>query len=211
MMGILNKLQDLFDKSRAVDFLAPLALRLYLAPIFIAVGLHKLHNFEGIVYWFDQSLGLPAPELMAFLATAAELGGGVALLIGLAVRWVAIPLMITMAVAAGSAHWDNGWFAVAPSDPDTSVAKVLAVIEFPGAEESLQNSVEVGKRLGAAKSLLREHGNYQWLTEKGGLVVLNNGIEFAVTYFIMLLVLFFQGGGRFISVDFWLGKIFRKP
>ena len=132
-------------------------------------------------------------------------------MIGLAVRWVAIPLMITMAVAAGSAHWDNGWFAVAPSDPDTSVAKVLAVIEFPGAEESLQNSVEVGKRLGAAKSLLREHGNYQWLTEKGGLVVLNNGIEFAVTYFIMLLVLFFQGGGRFISVDFWLGKIFRKP
>ena len=35
---------------------------------------------------------------------------------------------------------------------------------------------------------------------------LNNGIEFAMTYFIMLLVLFFQGAGRFLSVDYWIER-----
>ena len=29
-MGLINKLQDLLDATRAVDWLAPLALRLYL-------------------------------------------------------------------------------------------------------------------------------------------------------------------------------------
>ena len=39
---------------------------------------------------------------------------------------------------------------------------------------------------------------------KGGFVILNNGIEFAATYFVKLLVLVFTGGGRFISADDWL-------
>jgi len=53
-----------------------------------------------------------------------------------------------------------------------------------------------------------EHGNYGWLAEKGSLVVLNNGIEFAVTYLVMLLSLFFTGGGRFVSVDYYLSRLF---
>ena len=210
MIAVLNKLQDILDATRKIDFLAPLALRLYLAPIFIAVGFHKATHFEDIVSWFEYSLELPAPQLMAFLATAAELLGGFALLFGLAVRWVAIPLMITMLVAIFSAHWENGWFAVAPSDPETSVANVLAPIGFPGAAESLENSVEVGKRLDRARDILRENGNYSWLTEKGSVVILNNGIEFAATYFIMLLSLFFIGAGRYLSFDYWIAKKYRK-
>lgn len=210
VLAVLNSAQSLLDKTKTLDFVAPLALRLYLAPIFIAVGLHKAQNFETIVYWFEYSLQLPMPELMAFLATAAELLGGLALLLGVAVRWAAIPLMITMLVAAFSAHWENGWFAVAPSDPDTSVAKVAAVVGFPGADQSLENSEEVALRLTKAKNLLREHGNYEWLTEKGNFVVLNNGIEFAATYFIMLLSLFFTGAGRYASVDYWLAHRYQS-
>ena len=55
-----------------------------------------------------------------------------------------------------------------------------------------------------AKDLLRAHGNYGWLTEHGSLVMLNNGIEFAATYFIMLLSLFFTGAGRWVSLDAWI-------
>jgi putative oxidoreductase len=205
----LNKLHNMLDSIKAVDFLAPLAFRLYLAPIFIAVGLHKAHNFEDIVNWFQYSLELPAPELMAFLATAAEIGGGFALLFGVAVRWATIPLMTTMIVAATTAHWHNGWFAIAPSNPDTSIAAVLAPVGFPGAQESLENSEEVGRRLSRAKDILRENGNYEWLTETGPYVVLNNGIEFSITYFIMLLSLFFSGAGRFVSIDYWLLRYFR--
>lgn len=209
MLAVLNKLQNLLDACRRADFLAPLAIRLYLAPIFIAVGVHKVNHFEDIVGWFQYSLNLPAPELMAFFATAAELLGGFALLFGFAVRWAAIPLLFTMLVAASTAHWENGWFAVASSDPETSIASVLAPIGFPGAEESLHNSQEVAKRLGRARDILRENGNYDWLTETGSFVVLNNGIEFAVTYFIMLLSLFFTGAGRFVSLDYWIARKFR--
>lgn len=209
----LNRLHDLLDLTRRLDFLAPLLLRLYLAPIMIASGWTKATAFESTAAWFgnpDWGLGLPLPGLMAFLAIAAELVGGFFLLIGLATRYVAIPLMITMAVAATAVHWDNGWFAIAPSNPETSTAMPLAALGIDAAERSLENSEEVGKRLNMAKSILREHGNYGWLTEKGNFVVLNNGIEFAATYFVMLLVLFFYGAGRYLSLDYWLYRRFRE-
>ncbi|MEQ8801934.1 MAG: DoxX family membrane protein [Haliea sp.] len=189
--------------------MAPLFLRLVLAPGVLSAGLTKMMGFESTVAWFgnpDWGLGLPLPWLMAFLATATELIGGFLLLFGLATRFIAIPLMITMLVAIFTVHWQDGWFAIAPSDPSTSMAAPLAAVGFPGAEASLANSEEVAKRLTAARGLLREHGNYSWLTEKGSLVVLNNGIEFGATYFIMLLALFFSGAGRFISVDYWIGR-----
>ena len=55
-------------------------------------------------------------------------------------------------------------------------------------------------------AILREHGNYRWLTSSGPVTILNNGIEFAITYFLMLLSLFFTGGGRYISIDYWLTR-----
>ena len=196
--------QGIFDRLKYLDGIPPLLFRLILAPVMVAAGLHKFVNFEDMVGWFgnpDWGLGLPAPALMVFLAAASELVGGLALLVGFAVRWMAVPLMVSMAVAAGAVHWQHGWFAIAPGDPDTSAAKVVAMAGIPAAQASLENSVEVGKRVSAAKSLLKQHGNYPWLTEKGSFVVLNNGIEFAATYFVMLLSLFFTGGGRFFSLD----------
>ena len=213
VVSAANTLQNILDKFRCIDFLGPLALRLYLAPIFIAVGLHKFMNLEDIASWFgnpDWGLGLPAPMLMAILAASAELFGGIALLFGVAVRWFASPLMITMLVAIFAVHWDKGWFAVAPGNPETSTAKPLASLGISAAKRSLENSEEVGKRVDAAKSLLKKHGNYGWLTEKGNFVVLNNGVEFGVTYFIMLLVLFFTGAGTYLSLDYWIAKCCRE-
>ncbi|MFK7816648.1 MAG: DoxX family protein [Gammaproteobacteria bacterium] len=214
IISTVNSFQNILDKLRAIDFLGPVALRLYLAPIFIAAGLTKLSGIDNFANWLgnpDWGLGLPAPELLAYLAAYTELIGGIALLFGIAVRWFAIPLMITMLVAIFSVHWDDGWFAVAPGDPATSTAKPIAdYLGLESAKQSLENSKEVGDRLSAAKSLLKKHGNYDWLSEKGSFVVLNNGIEFAATYFIMLLVLFFIGAGKYFSIDYWLHKIFRQ-
>ena len=209
MQGLINLFNLFVSKLKTIDWLGPLALRLYLAPVFIAVGAHKFANFEQMVAWFgnpDWGLGLPMPRLMVFLAASAELFGGFALLLGLATRLFVLPLIITMLVAAATTHWENGWFAIAPSDPKTSTATVLAAVGIPAAEQSLQNSEAVGQRVAAAKSLLRRHGNYTWLTEKGSFVVLNNGIEFAVTYLIMLLSLLFTGGGRWVSADYWIAR-----
>ena len=58
-----------------------------------------------------------------------------------------------------------------------------------------------------ARTLLQRHGNYDWLTETGSITILKNGIEFAATYFIILLSLFFTGAGTF-SVDYLLRRRF---
>lgn len=208
-----ERIHAVLNSSRKLEFLAPFLLRIYLAPIFISAGLTKFAAFDSTVDWFGNTewgLGLPLPWLMAFLAVSAELVGGFMLLFGLATRYMAIPLMITMLVAIFSVHWESGWFAIAPSDPATSMAQPLAAIGIPGAESSLANSGEVGKRLDAARSLLREHGNYSWLTGKGNIVILNNGIEFGATYFLMLLSLFFTGAGRYVSLDYWIAAWLSK-
>ena len=49
----------------------------------------------------------------------------------------------------------------------------------------------VKQSLKRAKPIVQQPGKYEWLTENGSIVVFNNGIEVAVTYFIMLLALFF--------------------
>lgn len=196
MLKLLNRLQDLLDAARALDFLAPLALRLYLAPVFWYAGANKLAHFSDTAAWFgnpDWGLGLPFPEFMAALATGSEVIGAVLLVIGLGVRWVAIPLMVTMAVAAFSVHWQNGWQAVADKMSPWASANV---------DEAMA-------RLDRAKDILREHGNYDWLTETGSFVVSNNGIEWAATYFVMLLALFFLGAGRYLSLDYWIARRFR--
>ncbi|MCX4189329.1 DoxX family protein [Methylophaga sp. OBS3] len=199
MKNILNKLQSILNKTRAVDFIAPVLLRLYLVPVFWVAANNKWNpldpnsSLQGTINWFanpDWGLGLPFPELMAYLAWSAEYFGAILLLLGLAVRWISIPLMVTMLVAAFSVHWKNGWQAI--HDPSSAFASAHAP--------------EAIERLARAKDILQEHGNYSWLTEYGNFVVLNNGIEFAATYFIMLVTLFFMGAGRYLSIDYWLAK-----
>jgi len=191
------QLQILLDRTRQLDFLAPLLLRLYLAPVFWMAGIQKYNSFEDTAAWFgnpDWGLGLPFPSLMAFLATTTEIAGAIMLLFGFAVRWISIPLMITMLVAAFSVHWTNGWLAISTG------SGIFAT----------ERTVEAVDRLDKAKSLLEQYGNYNWLTEHGSLVMLNNGIEFAATYFIMLLALFFIGSGKYVGIDYWLKKKFSK-
>lgn len=198
MVKFLNWCQNILDKFRALDFLGPLALRIYLVPIFWTAGTKKLGSMESTIDWFgnpDWGLGLPYPVFMAWGATLTELVGAVLLVLGLAVRWISIPLMVTMAVAAWTVHWVNGWLAIAEGDGIFATERTAGAIE----------------RLDRAKSILQEHGNYEWLTENGSLVVLNNGIEFPATYFIMLLILFFVGAGRYFSLDYWIAKAFRSP
>jgi len=192
LIQLYIKANTFLDRAKAGAFLAPLALRLYLAPVLWMAGTQKYNHFESTTEWFgnpDWGLGLPAPTLMAFLATATEIVGAILLLLGVGVRLISIPLMITMLVAAFTAHIQNGWLAIATGSGIFATDRTIAAIE----------------RLDKAKEILKEHGNYDWLTEQGSFVVLNNGIEFAATYFIMLLVLFYIGSGK-ASIEHLLCK-----
>ena len=195
--------QQIIARLQVADGIPLLLLRLYLAPVMIQAGWNKASSFDSIVDWFgndDYGLGLPMPLVMAFLATAAELVGGVLLLLGVLTRLVSIPLMVTMIVAMVSVHAKNGWLAIA--DASSWLADGTILLN--------ENIMAAPEKLAAAKSLLQEYGHYDWLTSSGNFVVLNNGIEFAATYFIMLLVLFIYGGGRFFSVDFYVNKAMRS-
>ena len=193
MQALFAMYQNLLHKLSYLEGLAPLALRIYLAPVLMQAGYNKLSYFDDTVAWFgnpDWGLGLPMPEVMTALAAGSEFFGGLLLLIGLATRFIALPLMITMLVAAFSVHWSNGWLAIADTSSWLANDKVA----------------EAGEKLAAAKSILQQHGNYEWLTSSGNFVILNNGIEFAITYFIMLLALLFTGGGRYFSLDYYIHR-----
>ena len=200
---IVNKAQDIFDKIRsAVDFIGPLLLRIYIVPVFWVASNNKWNPFDSdssldsVIQWFGNSewgLGLPFPTLMAYMAWGTEYFGAILLALGLATRWISIPLMFTMVVAAVTVHWQNGW-------------QVVHDLSSPYASANAGEAIE---RLSRAKDILKEHGNYDWLTEHGNFIVSNNGIEWAATYFIILLALFVTGGGKVVSVDYWLAKKFR--
>lgn len=173
------------------DSIAGLAIRLYLAPIFWMAGSQKLAHFSETVAWFgnaDWGLGLPFPALLAALATATELLGAVLLALGLFTRLIALPLIVTMLVAIFAVHWEYGWQAIADASAPFANERVLAASE----------------KLARATDLLQTHGHYQWLTSSGKFVILNNGIEFATTYLIMLLALLAWGPGRYFSLDYYL-------
>ena len=131
---------------------------------------------------------------MALLATAAELAGAVLLALGLFTRLISIPLIITMLVAIFAVHWPNGWQAIADASAPFANEQVMAATD----------------KLARARDILQTHGNYEWLTASGKFVILNNGIEFAATYLIMLLALIGLGSGKYHSLDFWLHKKFEQ-
>lgn len=194
-MLLVKAYQKFLEVVRLVSGLAPLALRLYLAPVLMQAGYNKLSHFSDTAAWFgnpDWGLGLPMPEVMVALAASTEFFGGFLLIIGLATRLISIPLLVTMFVAAFSVHWNNGWLAIADGSSWLANDRVM----------------EAGEKLSAAKEILQQHGNYEWLTSSGNFVILNNGIEFAITYLIMLLALIILGGGRYTSVDHFLAKRF---
>ncbi len=169
---------------RVFDFLAPLSIRLFLAPIFWVSGVKLLGLFTSsdFVAWnpltwvnadaFQKSVadihnsvlpGLPAETLVVLFALIAIVGA-ILLIMGFAVRWVVLALMFMVVV--------QGLMSLG----DTSV-------------------------LAAAQQLVMGHGYTD---------VTNNVTESYVLYFILLLSLFFMGAGRWFSLDWYIYRGFMK-
>ena len=93
-------------KERNADY-AALILRLGLGTMFLAHGLLKLNVFTlaGTAQFFE-SAGFPGA--LAYVVTFAEIGGGIALLAGIATRWVVLAL-IPVLLGALKVHLGAGW------------------------------------------------------------------------------------------------------
>ncbi|HGS4674213.1 MULTISPECIES: HvfX family Cu-binding RiPP maturation protein [Vibrio] len=188
---ILNRYDRLTEKCKKWDFIVLFSVRLFLVPVIFVGARSKVLGFAGTVAWFGAStaeggLNLPFPELLAFLAAATEVVGCICIALGLFTRIMAIPMIFMMSVASAMVHWKHGWDAIATSGME-------ATIRLNGFIEWLAVNFP---------------GRYNYITELGDPVMLNNGMEFAVTYFVMLMVLFIYGGGRYVSLDYWLKKPF---
>jgi putative oxidoreductase len=86
---------------------AALMLRATSGALFLAHGLMKVFVFTlpGTVGFFE-SLGLPG--FLAYLTILAEVGGGLALILGVATRAVSLAL-IPVLLGATWVHSGNGW------------------------------------------------------------------------------------------------------
>ena len=104
-------------KRSSVD-LALLVIRLALGTVFIAHGSAKFFPGwwgleDGGIGKFATSLngmGVPAPDVMAYIVAGWELGGGALVVLGLVTRIAALGLLGTMIVAFIKVHMNNGFF-----------------------------------------------------------------------------------------------------
>lgn len=171
-----------------------LGLRIYLFPIFLQAGWKKFSGFQGSVKFFERQ-DIPFPELAVLVVGTVELVGAILLLLGLMTRAITVPLMVTMLVAAFLVHADNGWLVLSDSNNWLANERVM----------------EAAEKKEIIRDLVNEHEDAKWLKSSGSVTILNNGMEFAITYFLMLFVLFFYGGGRYVSIDYWIDKWRRPP
>ena len=108
MKALFSLFNDTREHRSATD-LGLLIGRVMLGVVFVFHGSQKLFGafggpgIEGFT-GFLGSLGVPLPGLNAWLAAGVEFVGGLALLLGFGVRVLGLPLVITMLVAAFTAH-----------------------------------------------------------------------------------------------------------
>jgi len=169
-----------FGWLRGFDFLPPLLLRLFLAPLFWISGSQKLGLFTADYVWFNP-LTWANPETVKATAEAMaslpligsfssilpyaigglEVVGAFLLFIGFAVRWISLPLLALIALTALIALNGQDIFAT-------------------------------------LKDLLMTHG----YTDMS-----NTAFGKAIVYFIMLLTLFFMWFGCCFVCRFQIKKI----
>lgn len=96
----------------AGQWLAPLGLRLLLAWEFWEAGIEKYRGenwFGSIQSDFPFPFNLVPPDISWTIATWFELGGALALLVGLGTRFFAFNLFVLTMVATASVHWPMEW------------------------------------------------------------------------------------------------------
>jgi putative oxidoreductase len=107
-MTVLDRLHALYELilsvSQRLTWLPPLLARMSVGLVFVSTGWGKLQNLDRVIEFF-RSLGIPAPEYQAPFVAGTELSCGILLVLGLATRFAAVPLVVTMVVAIRTALW----------------------------------------------------------------------------------------------------------
>ncbi|WP_026928422.1 DoxX family protein [Granulicoccus phenolivorans] len=104
-------------EQAAID-LALLVLRVGIGIVFVAHGYNHFFGggrLSGTARWFE-SLGMRPGRLHAWVASLAELGGGILLIVGFLTPLAAAAVVGTMSVALVTNHRKNGFFIFRPGE-----------------------------------------------------------------------------------------------
>ena len=137
---------------RYLERLQPLALfvlRLVLGAIMIGHSYWKVFGGEHKYVGFITSLGLP--WWSAYLSMASEFGGGILLIAGLLTRFVALTIVIDMAVAIAKIHFKNGLLGENGYQFPISLAAIAFALVFFGAGPISLDSIRGGGKFPAKK------------------------------------------------------------
>jgi putative oxidoreductase len=107
-------MQDLFFVLRRfmlnvlgrLDFVPPLLARFVIGFVFVNTGWGKLHSLDHLIQYFTE-LKIPFPQIQAPFVAGIEFACGGLVLVGLATRFAAFPLIGTMVVAIATALWPD--------------------------------------------------------------------------------------------------------
>jgi putative oxidoreductase len=139
MNSAMNLVQALRTRALAIldrlKWLAPLLGRLAVGLLFMSTGWGKVHSIPKVTEFFE-SLHIPAPGLNAVVVGYSELVGGTLLVVGLATRLAALPLIVSMVVAILTAKLPdlhNVFDLVGFDDFTYLVVLVMIAIIGPGA------------------------------------------------------------------------------
>jgi len=91
---------------------AAIPLRLIVGYGFLAHGLAKWHRGTDAFAAILRAIGVPSPQLMAWLTIGTELLSGIAILIGAFLPLVSIPAIIVLAVAVFTVHVPYGFTTI---------------------------------------------------------------------------------------------------
>lgn len=92
--------------------LAPIPLRLIVGYGFMQHGFAKLSRGPDAFAAILQTIGVPAPHVMAWLTIVTEMLGGLAVLSGAFVRIVSVPMTAVLLVAMLTVHLPNGFSSI---------------------------------------------------------------------------------------------------
>lgn len=112
MHPLLLRLAEPFSSVPAARAWAALPLRLIVGYGFYAHGQAKLGRGPEHFTHILETLGVPAPELLAWATILVEVLGGLAVMLGLFIPLVSIPMAIVLFVAIFTVHVQNGFSSI---------------------------------------------------------------------------------------------------
>lgn len=131
------------NNNASLSSWGPTVLRFIVGVVFLAHGWQKVHmGVHGVAGFLGMS-GIPVPTISAAVLIAVELLGGIALILGIGTRWVAVLLAFDMVVAILAVHLKNGFFMPHGYEyPLTLLAASISLALTGGGRASLDSSLE---------------------------------------------------------------------